>query len=130
MDMILERLREKIEKDNIPEIDITDKVMSQVVKGRSKGVFKRKFKLVFTCFLVFFVLSSLFQGLILLNDIFLGFMNNAEEGNTFVKVIQAVKLDELAANIKDLDLVIDIKSIMVIILNFFRDIYYYILELL
>jgi len=130
MDMTLRRLREKIIQEDIPEIDVKGRVMSQINKEKKYKFFhKKKFKFVFTCFLVFFTLSASLQGINMVNNSFLSFLNNAEEGNLIVKVVRAVKLDNLSANIKDFDLITNLKRIAMNIIYLFRDLYYYIVEL-
>jgi len=130
MDMTLQRLREKINQEDIPEIDVKGRVMSQINKDKRYRFFHRKkFKFVFTSFLMIFIFSASLQGITLINNIFLGYLNNAEEGILIVKFVRAVQLDNLSANIKDFDLLTGMGKLGMKIIYFCRDLYYYILEL-
>jgi hypothetical protein len=110
-------LYNKINRVKVPEIDLRERVMARInIEKGPVCTGKRYLKLVFavSIFVVFF-----FQGLIFLNESILDFVENADKANLLYQIIKTVKLDRLAALIKDFD----IGSILRAIVYFFRDIF-------
>ena len=117
MNMTLLQLYNEITKARVPETDLRERVMAKINTEKHSGFpGRRYFKLVFVSLSFVFVF---FQGLTLLNDIILNFVNNADEGNRLYQMITAIKLDRLAAIIKDFDIGIFMRDVV----NFFTDIF-------